>query len=124
MIGRRGTAGRAVLPAFALLSVAGSLLYRVWSRGPYHPGWDILGSAHGLYVLSTSSPGEALASLFHGVRDFRYWNSTNSLPYTLIPEALGRLWPSEYWAHRLTFALVLVTFGLVLRFGELPLRKA
>ena len=90
MTGRRGTAGRAVLPALALLGVAGSLFYRVWSRGPYHPGWDVLGSAHGLYVLSTSPPGEALSRLVRGVREFRYWNSTNSLPYTLVPGALGR----------------------------------
>ena len=124
MTGRRWTTGRAVLPALALLGVVGSLFYRVWSRGPYHPGWDVLGSAHGLYVLSTSPPGEALSRLVRGVREFRYWNSTNSLPYTLVPGALGRLWPSEYWAHGLTFALVLVTFWLILRFGELPLRKA
>jgi len=41
-----------------------------------------------------------------------------------VPGALGRWWPSEYWAHGLTFVLVLVTFWLILRFGELPLRKA
>jgi len=113
-----------VLPVLALLGVAGSLLYRVSSRGPYHPGWDVLGSAHGLFVLSTDPPVEALARLVRGARDFRYWNSTNSVPYTLVPGALGRLWRSESWAQWLTFALVLATFWLILRFGEVPLRKA
>jgi hypothetical protein len=59
-----------------------------------------------------------------GVHAFRYWNSTNSLLYTLIPGALGRLWPSEYWGHWLTFTLVLLTFGLILRVAELPLRES
>jgi len=113
-----------VLPGLALLGVAASLLLRAWWRGHYYPGWDILGSAQGLYVLSTSRPLEAVARLIRGVTEFRYWNSTNSLPYTLVPGALGRLWPSEYWAHWLTLALVLATLGLVLRFADLPLRKA
>jgi hypothetical protein len=119
------TTRRAVpLVALPYLGLVGSLLFRAWWRGDYYPGWDILASAHGLYVLSTSPPAQALGRLFRGAGDFRYWNGTNSLPYTLIPGVLGRLWPYEYWAHWLTLALVLLTFGLVARFAELPLRKA
>jgi hypothetical protein len=74
-------------------------------------------------VLSTKPLGQALESLSRGVYAFRYWNSTNSLLYTLVPGALGRLWPSEYWGHWLTFALALLTFGLIHRIAELPLRQ-
>jgi hypothetical protein len=117
--------GAARIPAtLALAGVAGSLVYRVWSRGPWYPGWDVLGSAHGLYVLTALPLGEALERLYAGVRHFRYWNATNSLPYTLVPGELSRLWHSQYWADWLTFGLVLVTFWLVLRFAELPLRRA
>ena len=82
----------------------------------------MLGSAQGLYTLSTHPLAEALAHLLRGVTGFRYWNTTNSLLYTLGPGSLGRLWPIEYWAHWLTFALVLVTFWLILRVAQLSLR--
>jgi hypothetical protein len=118
----RGVPGGRLLPSLAGLGLAGSLLYRVWQRGPFYPGWDVLGSAHGLHALSTPPLAEALARLLHGVGEFRYWNSTNSLLYTLGPGSLGRLWPSEYWAHWLTFALVLVTFWLILRVADLSFR--
>jgi hypothetical protein len=118
----RGVPGGRLLPSLAGLGLAGSLLYRVWQRGPFYPGWDVLGSAHGLHALSTPPLAESLARLLRGVTGFRYWNSTNSLLYTLGPGSLGRLWPSEYWAHWLTFALVLVTFWLILRVADLPFR--
>jgi hypothetical protein len=116
--------GERLLPWLAGLGLVGSLLYRVWLRGPYYPGWDVLGSAQGLHTLSTHPLAEALRRLLRGVSDFRYWNSTNSLLYTLGPGSLGRLWPSEYWAHALTFALVLATFWLVLRVADLSVRDA
>lgn len=119
-----GDGGAPVLPVLALLGVAASLLYRAWNRGPYYPGWDILGPAQGLQVLSTSPPLEALARLARGAGAFRYWNSTDSLPYTLVPGALGRLWPSEFWAHWLTLALVVLSLWLILRFSGLGARQA
>jgi hypothetical protein len=115
---------RWVLPGAAFLSLGGSLLARAWGRGAYYPGWDILGPAHGLYVLSTRPLGQALETLYRGVPAFRYWNSTNSLLYTVVPGALGRVWPSEYWGHWLTLALVLLTFGLILHVAELPPRES
>jgi len=118
----RGVPGERLLPWLAGLGLAGSLLYRVWQRGPYYPGWDVLGSAQGVHTLSTQPVAEALVRLLRGVTGFRYWNSTNSLPYTLGPGSLGLVWPTEYWAHWLTFALVLVTFWLILRVASLSFR--
>jgi hypothetical protein len=118
----RGVPGNRLLPWLAGLGLAGSLLYRVHERGPYYPGWDVLGSAQGVHTLSAHPLPEALARLLRGVTGFRYWNSTNSLLYTLGPGSLGRMWPTEYWAHWLTFALVLVTFWLILRVAGLSVR--
>jgi len=113
-----------LLPTLTLVGLAASLAYRAVERGPYYPGWDILGSAQGLQVLSTSPPAEALARLVRGIGQFRYWNSTDSVLYTLVPGALGRLWPYEFWAHWLTLALVVLTLCLILRFAGLGARRA
>jgi hypothetical protein len=113
-----------LVPALALVAVGASLAYRATQRGLYYPGWDILGAAQGLQVLSTSPPGEALARLVRGVSHFRYWNSTDSLLYTLVPGALGRLRPYEFWSHWLTLALVGLSLGLIARFASLALRDA
>jgi hypothetical protein len=115
---------RRLVPALVLVAVGASLAYRATERGRYYPGWDILGSAQGLQVLSTSPPGEALARLVRGVSQFRYWNSTDSLLYTLVPGSLGRLRPYEFWSHWLTFSLVGLTLWLIVRFASLALRDA
>src|SRR5947208_184660 len=47
---------RRALAAFAWLNVAVSLVVRVVHRGPYVPGWDFVGAAHGLFLASTRSP--------------------------------------------------------------------
>lgn len=110
-----------LLPCLAVASVAASLLVRIVLRGPYYPGWDVVGPAQGQYLLSTQPFWQALGQLLGAVRHFGYWNPTHSLVYTLVPGALGRLWPWEYWGHALTLLLVLLSFWLVLRFSGLPL---
>ena len=123
----RGTGGRGLrlLACVAIWGcLVGSLGYRAWQRGPYYPGWDVLGPAHGVYVLSTLPPDQALVRLARGVYTFRYWNATNSLIYTTIPGLLGCRWPSPYWGHWLTLGLVFATFAAAWRFSELPSRHA
>jgi hypothetical protein len=123
LVGVGKSRGR-LLPALVVVGLVASLAYRAEARGPYYPGWDILGSAQGLQVLSTSPPLEAVERLLRGAAEFRYWNSTDSLLYTLVPGALGRLWRYEYWAHWLTLALVVLTLFLILRFAGLAAREA
>ena len=66
---------RVPLPAASLLAalalagslavVAGSLLLRILHRGPYYPGFDLAGSANGLFIVSTrTSFWEAVAYLW------------------------------------------------------------
>jgi len=112
-----------LLPSFALLSVSFSLWMRLIYRGPYYPGWDILGPAHGLFLVSTRSFWDAARYVFHSTRHLQYWNHTNSLLYTLIPGYLGSLWPWEYWAHLLTFSVFLLTLWLIARIAGLPIRQ-
>lgn len=112
-----------LLPSFALLSVTFSLAMRLVYRGPRYPGWDILGPAHGLFLVSTRSFSDAFSYVFHSTRNFQYWNHTNSLLYTLIPGYLGSLWPWEYWAHLLTFFLFLLTLWLIITLIGLPVRQ-
>lgn len=107
-----------------ILSVAVSLWVRVAYRGAYYPGWDLLGPAHGLYLVSTQSFWAALTSVWHSTRHFHYWNHTNSVVYTLIPGYLGSLWPWEYWGHLLTFLLFVMALWLTMRAIDLPLRRS
>jgi hypothetical protein len=102
------------LTALALAAVLASLGMRIAGRGPYSPGWDFVGPAQGLYVLSTRPPGEALVELARQSRDFTHWTTANSLLYTVLAGSLARVAPWEYWGHALTFALFLAGL-LVLR---------
>jgi len=113
-----------LLPLLAVASALFSLFLRVALRGPYYPGWDVLGPAHGQYLLSNQPLWQAVRQLHRAVWHFRYWTPTHSLLYTLAPGAMGRLWPWQYWGHALTLLLVLLSLWLVLRFTGLSLRRA
>ena len=113
--------GKFLLPSFAILSVVFSLLVRVVYRGPYYPGWDTLGQAHGLFLVSTQSFWDAFSYIFYSIRHFQCWNHTNSLLYTLIPGYLGSLWPWEYWGHLLTFILFMLTLWMIIKLIDLPI---
>jgi hypothetical protein len=113
---RAATAGIGrLLPPLAGVAVAGSLVARIASRGRYYPGWDLVAATEGYFLSSTRSPGEVLATVLHE-------NRTHSLPFplysvlcNLVPGYLERLWPWEYWAHLVTFLLVLLTLWLIVR---------
>lgn len=94
-----------------VLGIGFSLVLRISYRGPYYPGWDTLGQAHGLFLLSTESLLYVVNSILYSTRHFQFLMPTNSLLFTLIPGSLGSLWPWEYWSHLLTFGIVLVTLG-------------
>jgi len=48
------------ITALALVVVGASLAMRVVHRGQYYPGWDVVGAAHGLHLVSTKAPGDLL----------------------------------------------------------------
>ena len=115
---------RARLAAFSLLVFCVSILCRVVYRGTYYPGWDTLGPAHGLYLVSTSTFTEALRQAFYLSRHFWIWNHTNSALYTLIPGYLGAVWPWEFWGHLLTFVCFTLTLWVLSRLHQLSLRES
>lgn len=81
-----------------------SLLVRVWYRGAFFPGWDVIGVAEGVRLLATLTPSELLDYYrrFHG--DLALWWNVYGAPVTLLPGALTNLHPWLYWAHVSTFA--------------------
>ncbi|MFI5183812.1 MAG: hypothetical protein ACHQNV_05405 [Vicinamibacteria bacterium] len=107
-------------PILAFASLALSLLVRVSLRGDDYAGWDLLGPAYGLYMLSTLPFFTALRQLAHAVVDFGFWNHTNSLLFTFIPGVLTQLWPWEYWGHLVNFVLVVATFRVIQKVARLP----
>jgi len=115
---------KVLLFSIGILSVSFSLLVRLVYRGPYYPGWDVLGPAQGLYLVSNHSAWDSLTQAFHSTRHFELWNNTNSVLYTLIPGYLGSLWPWQYWGHLLTFILFLLTLGLILKIAQLQIRQS
>src|SRR5438128_12468918 len=59
--GRDAATGRRLAMAVwaaAGLSVVVSLVIRDLHRAGYYAGWDLLGSAQGLFLVSTKSPGQ------------------------------------------------------------------
>jgi hypothetical protein len=96
------------------LSVGVGLAVRVAHRGPYSPGWDFLGTAQGLYWISTRTPSEILSlyvANFYQM-NFTVW-SLSGAPVVLLPGALTALHPWEYWTHVVAFVLFLVSLALV-----------
>jgi hypothetical protein len=120
-VARRGR-GAAALALVGLLVVAYSLGLRAVERGAEYPGWDLIGPAHGLHLLSTRSALEAVREVLASVRGFQYWTSKDSLVYCLVPGALSRLWPWQHWVHLLTLGLFALSLGLAARAAELPAR--
>lgn len=103
------------LPRFAVLSAAASLFLRVFHRGPYFPGWDILGASRGLFLVSTRTPREILRFYIDHHNDGSIGWNVYGVPLTLLPGWLASRWPSEYWPHLITLLIVLVSLWLLAR---------
>jgi hypothetical protein len=118
-----GTSGAlGLLLLVSTLGICLSLGLRLAHRGVYYPGWDVLGAAQGLYLVSTHTLGE----IWEFYRTHRYstvtaWN-VYGLPIALLPGWLASLWPCEWWPHIVTFVLNLCMLGLIGR--ALALRGA
>jgi hypothetical protein len=120
-LARRALAGGLAL---GLISVTVSLAVRLIHRGPYYPGWDLVAPTQGQFLAATRSVWDAVAEAFYQNRHYELPFSLYSVPYSLIPGYLGRLWPSEYWAHVLSLLTFVLTLLVILRVADLPLREA
>ncbi len=113
-----------LLPLFAVANVVVSLTLRVVHRGPYYPGWEVVGAANGLHLVATTSlPGLLTWYRAHQWDGNLAWNLFG-VPVALLPGTLALWWPSEYWPHVVTFALVVATVALLARALELGLGDA
>jgi hypothetical protein len=101
-----------------------SIAVRLVHRGPYFAGWDLMGAAHGLNLVSTHGPWEAVVELWtknrHYGAPFPYYSAIGAL----IPGALSALAPWDQWAHVVTFVSFLVTLALVVRATGIGARDA
>jgi hypothetical protein len=88
---------------------AANVLVRLIYRGPYHTGWDLIGAADGLFRVNNFDLWHQVQDSFHKTRHFSYWNSTNSVIYSLVPGWLGGLWSTEAWPDVLVFLTFLAT---------------
>jgi hypothetical protein len=104
-----------VLPPFACASVGAALAARVLRRGPYYPGWDVVGAANGLHLVSTRSAADLLRYYeFAHVDPTLAWN-VFGIPVALLPGALASWWPWEFWPHLVTPCLVALSLALLSR---------
>jgi hypothetical protein len=121
MTRRRGRLA-AWLGVAAVVSI--SLAVRLVHRGPYYPGWDLLGAAHGLHTVSTHRGWDALAELWTGNRTWGTPFPFYSALGALLPGALAAAVPWDQWSHVVSFASFLVTLALIARAASLPLGDA
>lgn len=103
-----------VLAVLAVASVGTSLAMRIVHRGTDVPGWDILLTTEGQYLLATRGLWGALAETMVKVRTFWLPPSAYSLPYGLVPGALSSWWPSIWWQPALVFLAWLATLTCLL----------
>ncbi len=101
-----------------------SLLLRVNYRGPYYPGWELIGATKGYFLLSTRSLVDAFVEIYWSTRHFQYWNTGNSIFLSLIPGSLNFLRPWEFWAHSLSFFIVIFSLTWLLKFAGANLKTA
>jgi hypothetical protein len=100
----------------ALLSVA----LRVWHRGDYIPGWDVLGAAQGLWLVTNRTPREIVDWYVRWHGDMSVFWNMYVLPSVLIPGALAGVVPWLYWNHVLAATLtagVLLLLASAFRLG-------
>lgn len=109
------------LTVIGLLSVTCSLAVRAAYRGPYYAGWEALGQAHGLFLISTKGVWQAALELFRASHrpPLGIWCSLDSVIFSLIPGALTGVWPWQYWTQVVTLTLCLSTFFLIGKIAQL-----
>jgi hypothetical protein len=110
---RSRMAWRALL-ALGVASVGASLAMRIVHRGTDVPGWDILLTVHGQYLLATRGFWGAFEEIMVKVRTFWLPPSAYSVPYGLIPGGLASWWPSVLWQPAVVFLAWLTTLALLL----------
>jgi hypothetical protein len=102
--------GRGVaLVVVATASVAVSLVLREVHRAGYYAGWDLLGSAEGLFLVSTRTLAELWRWYIVHHHDSSMAWSTYGVPLALLPGWLASLWPGEHWSTLVTFSLTVVS---------------
>ena len=102
---------RRALAAFAWLNVAVSLVVRVVHRGPYVPGWDFVGAAHGLFLASTRSPRAIVSYLLEHQFDTAFTWILTAL--SVLPGFLAARWPSAHWPLVTVLLFSLLAFALL-----------
>jgi hypothetical protein len=97
----------------ALGILLASLGLRIWHRGDYVPGWDVLSAAQGLHLVSTATPRQVLSWYLanHWSGDL-FWNMYG-VPSVLLPGVLASVWPWPFWNHVVTFAVSLAILWLL-----------
>jgi hypothetical protein len=98
-----------------LLAVAialASLILRLWHRDGLYPGWDIVGAAEGLRLLSTESPAAILRWLYEHQFDASLGWNVYGVPLVLVPGALTWLHPWEHWSTVTNLGFTAAAFAL------------
>ncbi len=106
-------AGRPLAWIATLALLAASLIVRIHARGDYIPGWDVMGAAQGVLLVSTHTA----AQIARWYRD-NVWNpavfwNLYALPCVLVPGLLAVHWPWLFWNHAVVFAVGVVVLWLV-----------
>jgi len=92
--------------------LAASIAVRVWHRGDYIPGWDVLGAAQGLVLVSTRTPAEIFEWYRVSARSPAVFWNLYGLPSVLLPGMLASVWPWQFWNHAVVLALSAVVLWL------------
>lgn len=105
---------------FAWASVAIGLLVRVMHRGPYFPGWDVVGTANGLHLVSTGTLG-SLAAYYGTAHAYgtAAWNVVG-IPVALLPGLLTSWLAWEFWPHVVTGVIVACSVLVLCRALSVP----
>jgi len=116
---------RHVLPWLGVATIVlVSLVARLAHRGPYFAGWDLMGAAHGLNLVSTHGAWDAVVELWtknrHYGAPFPYYSAIGAL----LPGTLSAFMPWDQWAHVVTLTSFLATLALVVRATGLSARDA
>lgn len=76
-----------------------------WRRGEYLAGFEVLGAADGVWAIHKVGICQSFVNYWHASRDFQYWNSTNSILWTMGPGLLATWCPSVHWGWIFGFVL-------------------